>query len=362
MKQIKQSGMDINLGNKCSKKAYDWAKRTFINRKGKSGEPSIGVDGTFSNVLYFKDVRIGVSSDGIGTKIELAERTSIYDTLGNDLVAMVADDLAANGFEPTNISNIIDVNYLDYAIIDQLMRGLHDAAGFANIAVTGGEIAELGDRINGYGNKMHFNWCSTAIGILPDALGKPIDGSEIKPGDVIISLKSQGFRSNGFSLVRKIMQENFGDVWHQKKYNKEKTWGEVLLTPSLIYCSLISSLIYKDFQLKGIAHITGGGIADNLSRVLKATGSGAILNNIFEPEDFVLKLQDIGKISEEQAYQIWNMGNGMLVIVTPEEADKIINIISGSGFLGIFAGEIINRSQIIIKSKGINKKELIYKI
>ncbi|MCK4655154.1 MAG: phosphoribosylformylglycinamidine cyclo-ligase [Candidatus Cloacimonetes bacterium] len=356
----KQSGIDINLGNKCSINAYKWAKKTFANRKNKSGEPAIGVDGTFSNVVHFKDSRIGISSDGIGTKIEVAERTGIYDTLGYDLVAMVVDDLVANGFEPTNISNILDIDFLDYKIIDKLMKGLHDAAGLANIAVTGGEIAELGNRINGYGDGMHFNWCSTAIGILPDVMEKPIDGVNISPGDVIISLKSQGFRSNGFSIVRKIMKENFGNNWHKKNYSEKRTWGEVLITPSLIYCKLISDLIAEGFQPKGIAHITGGGLADNLGRVLKATNTGAVLNNIFEPADFVLKLQEVGEVSEEQAYCLWNMGNGILIIVLENEVNDVMMNIAKNGFKAQVAGYVVSEPIISIKSKGIDPQTLKY--
>ena len=177
-----QSGMDIDLGNECSKNAYHWSKKTFVNREGRAGMPFKGLDGAFSNMLDFKGTKIGIASDGIGTKIELAERTGIYDTLGYDLMAMVADDLTTAGFIPTNLSNIIDVDRLDYATIDELMKGLHDAANFTRVAISGGEIAELGKRIGGYGKGMHFNWCSTAIGILHDSLDKPIDGSDMEVG------------------------------------------------------------------------------------------------------------------------------------------------------------------------------------
>ena len=122
-----QSGLNIDLGDACSKTAYDWSKKTFVNRQGKAGMPCFKVDGAFANMLDFQGVNIGISSDGIGTKIELAERTGIYHTLGFDLMAMIIDDLVAGGFEPTTLSNIIDVDVLDADIIDQMMRGLHDA-------------------------------------------------------------------------------------------------------------------------------------------------------------------------------------------------------------------------------------------
>jgi len=202
-------GIDTKIGNSCSRAAFAWAQKTFKNRKGVSGAPILSVAGSFCNIMAFGDECIGMTSDGIGTKVEVAERVGKYDTLGFDLVAMVADDLAANGIEPVNLSNILDVDVLDHSIVDELMKGLHDAANFSGIAVTGGEIAELGNRVGGYGRKMHFNWCSTAIGVLPKG-GKPITGKLIKPGDTVIALRNPGFRSNGFSLVRKALAGRFG--------------------------------------------------------------------------------------------------------------------------------------------------------
>ena len=132
------AGYSIEEGNAASRNAYNWSKKTFANRAGQPGEPAQDLDGGFSNEIRFGAERLGISSDGIGTKIEVAERLNKYDTLGYDLIAMTADDLIAAGFVPTNLSNIIDVNHLDYDVVDQLMRGLHDAANFTKIAITGG--------------------------------------------------------------------------------------------------------------------------------------------------------------------------------------------------------------------------------
>jgi len=349
MSNQKQSGLDIDLGNLCSKDAFDWAKTTFKNRQDKAGAIALKVDGVFSNMLIFGDQRIGIGSDGIGTKIELTERTGIYNTLGYDLVAMVADDLATAGFEPTSISNIIDVDKLDRSIINQLMEGLASACNFAGMSITGGEIAELGNRIGGFGDKMHFNWCSTAIGILPQNMEKPIDGSGVKPGQAVISLRSRGFRSNGYSLLRRTMQAVFGDNWHNEKYDESKTWGEALLTPSLIYCPLISKIIASDIIPKGAAHITGGGIADNFRRVLKTTNCGAVLNNLFEPLELMQKVMEVGNISSEDAYLYWNMGNGMLLVVEENEVEELLRIAESAGYKARQAGYITESSDIKIE-------------
>lgn len=336
------SGYDIDLGNRCSKNAYAWAKKTFDTRRGKAGAIEMKIDGAFSNMLDFGGTKIGITSDGIGTKIELAERTGIYDTLGYDLIAMTADDLIASGFVPTNLSNIIDADHLDYAIIDALMRGLHDAAHIAQIAITGGEIAELGQRIGGYGDRMHFNWCSTAIGVLHPSLRSPIDGSQVQAGDVVIALSSPGLRSNGFSAARRIMEQTFGKEWHNAPFTDHQTWGEVLLTPSLIYAPLIAAILDQNIVIGGIAHITGGGIADNFQRVLRANGLGAELYHLFAPHDFMLQMQQYGDVTDEQAYLWWNMGNGMLLTVADADAERTLQYIATYGtYRAQVAGRIV---------------------
>ncbi len=356
MANQKQSGLDIDLGNLCSKDAFEWAKKTFHNRENKPGAIDLKVDGVFSNMLIFGDQRIGIGSDGIGTKIELAERTGIYNSLGYDLVAMVADDLATAGFESTSISNIIDVDKLDREIINELMKGLAEACNFANISITGGEIAELGNRICGWGDKMHFNWCSTAIGSLPENMEKPIDGSGVKVGQTVIALKSRGFRSNGFSLLRRTMQTAFGENWHNEPYSNDMTWGEALLIPSLIYSPIVTRIISEGIIPKGAVHVTGGGIADNFRRILKTTNSGAVLNNLWEPLELMERVINLGKISKEDAYLYWNMGNGMLLVVDNIHTDKVLKIVNSGGYHAKKAGYITEKSDIIIECGTVQLK------
>ncbi|MBN1408396.1 MAG: hypothetical protein JW956_11435 [Calditrichaceae bacterium] len=355
----KNSGINIDLGNHCSRIAYNWAKKSFTHREPGTGNPLMSADGGFSSLMDFNGVKIGLSSDGIGTKIELAERTGIYNTIGFDLVAMVADDLAANGIETVNLSNILDVDFLDAEIVDQLMEGLYEAAKFASITVTGGEIAELGSRIGGYGERMHFNWCSTGIGILPE--GKElIDGKNIKSGDVVIALKSRGFRSNGFSLLRKIMENTFGPEWHKSAFDNNTSWGEILLIHSLIYSPLITKLVKQNIKINGIVHVTGGGLADNLSRILKINQVGAVLDNIFEPLPVMKKIQELGQVSEEQAYQLWNMGNGMLIILERDQLDAALATIKQNDYQACECGHIIDKFTITIESKGMQPQRLFY--
>ncbi len=332
-------GVDIGLGDRCSRRAFRWAERSFEARRGTLGLPLFGGAGSFSNWMDFGPIKVAMTCDGIGTKAEVAERTGIYRTLGYDLVAMVADDLVANGIEPMNLVNVLDVDKPDEAIVDELMEGLHDAAMECGIAIVGGEIAELGSRTGGWGPRMHFNWSATAIGVPRNGCA-PIDGGQIEVGDVVIALKSAGFRSNGFSLVRSILERAFGPLWHEAKYADGRTWGEVALTPSKLFTPSILALIDAGVPLRGVGHITGGGIPSKFGRVLKRSGLGARLDGLFAPHDFMKQLLEMGGVDFETAYRQWNMGNAMLVVVPPGAAEATLSLLSNRGVAAQTAGEI----------------------
>jgi len=353
--------MNISLGDACSKVAYEWAQETFSTRQNRPGMLNASLPSSFANLVYFGSQQIAIASDGIGTKIELAERTGIYDTLGFDLVAMVIDDIVCVGAIPTNLSNILDVDNLDNSVVDALMRGLHCAAQEASIAVTGGEIAELGARIGGYGQGMHFNWCATGIGYLPEGQ-QPLDGSQIHEGDIVLALRSRGFRSNGFSLIRSIMQQAFGNLWHEEEYQPGMTWGEILLTPSRLYTPGIVDLFENNIVPHGIVHVTGGSVAGNLRRILRNNHLGADLPELCNPFPVMKALQSIGGVSEEQAYELWNMGNGMLVIVDEKDAEVCKRCLEMKDYQVQCAGTVIKEPQITIVTKSLERKILKYKL
>ena len=332
-------GVDLGLGDRCSRRAFQWAERSFAVRQGKTGLPLFGGAGSFSNWMDFGPLKVAMTCDGIGTKAEVAERTGIYRTLGYDLVAMVADDLVANGIEPINLVNVLDVDKPDEEIIDQLMEGLHAAATECGMAIVGGEIAELGSRTGGWGPRMHFNWSATAIGVPRNGCA-PIDGGQIEVGDAVIALKSAGFRSNGFSLVRSILEDAYGPSWHEAPSVDGRSWGEVALTPSFLFTPSILALIDAGIPLRGVGHITGGGIPSKFGRVLKRSGLGARLDGLFAPQDFVQELLELGHVPFETAYRQWNMGNAMLLVVPPAAADSTLSLLSARGVPAQAAGEI----------------------
>jgi len=334
MATYKDAGVDIEQGDKCSAIAYQAAKNTFKGRQGLIGQAVVD-DGGFAGVLDMGDFYLVQNDDGVGTKILIAEMIDKYDGLGFDLLAMVADDAICIGAETISMTNTLDVDKVEENKIAALMKGLEKAALEQKVVIPGGEIAELSTMVNGY------VWNATAVGIVEKH--KLITGENIAVGDKIIGLKSAGLRSNGFSLVRHILGEKLGADWAKEKYNEKMTWGEATLTPSKIYSAALLDVHgrYKEkakAEMKGIVHVTGGGIVGNMKRVLKTSGLGAKLDNLPKAHEIMLKLMKMGNVSEEEAYKTWNMGIGMIVI--SNDVDKILEICGKYGIEGGVIGVV----------------------
>lgn len=361
------SGVNIELGDDVSKILYNAAKQTWINRRGKLGELIVPFD-DFSGIRAIdvsnlpNGTLMNIGFDGVGTKIEIAERVGNHSTIAFDLFAMVCDDACIRGAEPVLIGSILDVNSLrkdgetHIEQVKQLAKGYIESAKAANVAIVNGEVAELGNRVGGYG-KFNYNWGAGVIWFCKK--DKLLTGMEIKEGDYVVSFREKGFRSNGLSLVRKVFKNIYGEEWHNEKLGNE-TLGNLVLTPSIIYCKTIIKAYGgidtdQEAEIHGIAHITGGGIPGKLGRVLKPSGLGADLYDLFEPPEIMKHCQKIGGILDEESYKTWNMGNGMLVI-TPEP-EKIIKIAELNRIEAKISGRITKDKLIKIKNKGYKKDE-----
>ncbi len=310
------SGVNIELGDNVSKILYNAAKETWVNRKGMLGELIVPFD-DFSGVRAIdvsnlpSGTLMNIGFDGVGTKMELAERINDHSTIAFDLFAMVCDDAVVRGAEPVLIGSILDTNSLGkdgetyIEQVKQLAKGYIEAAKAANVAIINGEVAELGDRIKGFGD-FNYTWGGAVVWFAnKDNL---FTGREIKQGDAIVAFKEKGFRSNGLSLVRKVFQRVYGDNWHTKELNGISL-GKLALIPSKIYSKTIVDAHggidnEKRVEIHGVAHITGGGIPGKLGRILKASNLGAELNNLFEPPKVMLHCQEIGNINDKEAYYL----------------------------------------------------------
>jgi phosphoribosylformylglycinamidine cyclo-ligase len=330
-----KAGVNIDLGDKVSKIFYDGARKTWENRKGKLGELIVPYD-DFSGIRAInvsglpEGTMMNIGFDGVGTKIEIAERVNDFRTIAYDLIAMICDDAVVRGAEPVLIGSILDVNSLgsDNGIyiekVNQLVEGYVNAARDANVAIVNGEVAELGHRIGGYGN-FNCNWGAAVVWFANK--NKLLTGKDIEFGDALVGLKEDGFRSNGLSLVRKILQENYGENWHLQnsivgrlvRSESGRNIADQVLSPSKIYTRAVVDMFGGYFgepriDIHGIAHITGGGVPSKLGRVLKPHGLGAIIDDPFHPSDIMLTIQGMGDIDDEESYRTWNMGQGMILI------------------------------------------------
>ncbi|MEM4625580.1 MAG: AIR synthase-related protein [Candidatus Pacearchaeota archaeon] len=358
----KDSGVNTLLGDEVSRIFYNAAKVTWKNRKNMFGE-IIDLYDDFSGIrainvgLLPYDSLMGINFDGVGTKIEIAERISNHESIAFDLFAMVCDDAVIRGAEPVVLGSILDIRKIDSDIsstkyINQLAKGYINAAREANVAVVNGEVAEIGARVLGYG-EFNYNWGAGVVWFVRKK--NIITGYKIREGDKIIGLRETGFRSNGLSLVRKVFSSVYGDEWHKEVYNN-KPLGELSLIPSKIYTRAVLNITggfsYERIaEVHGISHITGGGIPGKLGRTLKPTRFGAYLDDLFEPCDLMKLCQEKGNITDEEAYRTWNMGQGMLII-TPDY-EKVLKSLDSYEIESKVVGEIIKDRQIIIKSKGI---------
>jgi phosphoribosylformylglycinamidine cyclo-ligase len=343
MTTYKKAGVDIHLGDVCSKIMSSAADKTFANRKGSSAVVRILEKKGLHRIITVSagGLKLMLNSDGIGTKVEFAERMGKHDTVAYDLFAMLCDDAVRYGAEPVALSNVLDVNALDRDTVQGLANGMVKAAKDAGVAVVSGEIAELGARVGGYG-KRNYNWGGTVLSIVR----KELSGQGLKAGNSIVGLEEKGFRSNGISLVRRIMAEAYGPNWHGQKKGAG-TLGDLALTPAKIYTRAALEM-FEDAQ--GIAHITGGGIPGKLGRLLATKKLGADITDPFPPCDMMLLCQKLGGVDDAEAYKVWNMGQGMLIMTSRPE--KILSIAAAHKIRAKVIGKITTGPGLNITSKG----------
>lgn len=365
--------VNIELGDDASRMLYEASKLTWNNRPGLIGSTFDSfsgfraLDGDYLGDLTGHWLQIGL--DGTGTKVEIAERTRNHRTIAHDLFAMVCDDAAVRGAEPLAVGSILDVNNLDDTeetkqAMHDLAQGYVEAANKAGVVIANGELAELGGRIDGYTDDLqigglNYNWGAVVIW---DALkSRALDGTKIKTGDTLVGFAERGFRSNGITDVRKGLRLEYGPEWHELYLDAfdGQNLGKLALTPSTIYCKIITELTggrdaKKDpkAHVSGVAHITGGGLPSKLGRMLEASGHGAILrqSEAITPPQLMKHVQDIRNFDDKTAYGKWHMGPGMIVVTTDPET--VIETAATHGVIAAQIGKVAARPTISIKSQG----------
>lgn len=272
--------------------------------------------GHFAALIKLGDKGIAMSTDGVGSKILVAELMGKYDTVGIDCVAMVVNDLLCVGAEPLAMVDYLAVEKPDPQVAAQIGEGLAKGAKKAQIAMIGGETASLPEIVN------NFDLAGTGIGLVD--LDNIITGADISPGDVLIGIESSGIHSNGLSLARKVFfDDNKLDVNDPLPHYPSLKIGEELLKPTEIYVKPVIELIKSKVRLHGLAHITGGGFT-NLKRLKK--GMGYDIDNLPQPNPIFQSIHSLG-VPLNEMYRVFNMGVGLVVVVPEDDAARTIKII-----------------------------------
>jgi phosphoribosylformylglycinamidine cyclo-ligase len=311
--------------------------------------------GFFANVLNLGDnTGLALSTDGVGTKILIAQMMEKYDTVGIDCVAMNVNDILCVGAEPIAMLDYLAVQSADKMLLEELGKGLLEGAQQAHISIPGGELAQLSEMIKDKRPGFGFDLVGMAVGLVP--LDKIIVGEAITEGDTLIGLASSGLHSNGFTLARKILLDQAGFEVNKVVEELGKPLGEVLLQPTRIYVSQVLDLIRSGLNIKAMAHITGDGLF-NLTRVKKKVGY--FIDFVPEPLPIFTLIQECGKLKPEEMYKVFNMGIGFCLIVPDDQALLAVALAKELGVEAFRMGYVVDDPQrkIIVHPKSLVGKE-----
>ncbi len=336
----KLSGVDIEAGNKAVEMMKKYVRSTYRSEV-------LGDVGGFGSLFkldinkYSEPVLVS-GTDGVGTKLKIAFMTDKHDTVGLDLVAMCVNDILTSGAEPLFFLDYIATAKLIPEKISSIVKGIAEGCKQAGCALIGGETAEM----PGFYNQDEYDLAGFAVGVVNK--NNIVDGRNIKEGDILLGLGSSGLHSNGYSLVRKILFDRYDFSIDKTISRLGKTVGEELLTPTKIYVKSILALRDK-LDIKGMAHITGGGLLENLPRCLPEGVGAKIDSQTWQPQEIFTLLQELGEVSREEMYRVFNMGIGFVVVVAPENAEKAVGILHEIREKVFVLGRVISGKGVDIK-------------
>lgn len=335
------AGVSIEAGDQAVQRikgAVDSTKRSEV--LGGIG----GFAGMFAlNITKMKDPVLVASTDGVGTKLEVARQMGRYDTVGRDLVAMLVDDLACVGAEPLFMLDYVAVGALDPERLEELVTGIAEGCRNANIALLGGETAEHGD-------VMHPDDLDVAgfvVGVLER--GHELGVHRVHKGDAIIGFGSPGLRSNGYSLARKVLIDGPDALSRPAFECASRSLGDELLLPSVIYVPAVTEMRKKMGDgVRAAAHITGGGIMGNVVRIVPPTRDAVIHLDAFETPEIFFEIQRRGQVSADEMVRVFNCGLGMVVVVDADDTDTAVEVARAHGISATVIGNIRSGSGSVV--------------
>ncbi len=330
----KDAGVDIHKGYESVELIKKHIKAT---KNLGSNDDFGGFGGLFNLFKYnFQEPVLVSGTDGVGTKLLLAIDNNRHNTIGIDLVAMCVNDVLTCGATPLFFLDYLAVEKNYPEKIEQLVKGIAEGCKISGCSLIGGETAEM----SGLYEKDHYDMAGFVVGAVEKS--KKIDNLKIEVGHKIIGLKSSGIHSNGYSLVRKIFKDNNIDPATEKYENG--TLLDKIMLPTKIYVKPILALL-EDIDVKGMAHITGGGFYENIPRILGNLGCN-IYKNSWEKDGIFDFLSEKGKIEEDEMFNIFNMGIGYITVIEEKDCAKALEIIKAKGEEGFVIGEVTNTKGI----------------
>lgn len=320
----KDAGVDIDAGEALVERIKGIAKRT--RRSGVLG--GIGGFGALCEIPSgYKEPVLVSGTDGVGTKLKLAMDLGIHNTIGIDLVAMCANDLIVSGAEPLFFLDYYATGKLDVDTAASVIEGIGQGCEQAGCALVGGETAEMPGMYSGD----DYDLAGFCVGVVEKS--QIIDGSKVKIGDALIGIASSGPHSNGYSLIRKIIQTNKSKLSEKLSTNPkghQQTIGEALLTPTRMYVKPLLRMI-KEFEVRSLAHITGGGLIENIPRVLPQNAKAVLDTRTWQRPEIFDWLQKKGNVEDLEMYRTFNCGIGMVMCVPVNQAENAISLLRDLG-------------------------------
>ena len=319
------TGVDSTKAETGLARLRTWVEKTFpLNPTARPYLPL----GYFANIIRLDglDTGIAISTDGVGTKLLVAELLGKYDTVGIDCIAMNVNDLLCVGATPVSFVDYIAVEELQPAILEEIGKGLFRGAELARVSISGGEIAQIKEMVRGVREGSGFDLAGTAIGTV--LLDRVIVGQDVQPGDTVIGLASSGIHSNGLTLARRVLLHEAKLTVDSYLQEFGRTVGEELLEPTRIYVPEVTAMFVAGLRLKALIHLTGDGFF-NLTRT--AAPIGYLIHTLPPTPPIFAVLQEVGRLSDAEMCQVYNLGIGFCVVVAEPDAERVVQIAAEHG-------------------------------
>ena len=340
------AGVDTSQADRAVGALVGVLSRIELGRPSRSVVPS----GHYASVLKVSDeLGIAISTDGVGSKLVIAEQTGRLDTVGIDCIAMNVNDLVCVGAEPIALVDYLAVEQADPDALAQIAEGLRIGAMDAGIEIPGGELAVIPELIRGHPSPGGFDLCGTAIGTV--ALDSLVLGKEIAPGDALIGVPSSGVHSNGYTLARRVLVDDGPGLDARPPELLGRSVADALLEPTVIYVRAVLDLLRSGLPVRGLAHITGGGLT-NLRRLAPERAGWNVEAALSPPPVFGLIAQ-LGDVPPEEMWEVFNMGCGFVAVVPEEHADEACAILAARHPGSARIGTVTDRADETLGPGGI---------